>query len=757
MTSYILFDRSAADALMQSSGYQSSEFEAGAGLVAAMRGEGVAGLGADLHPIAANDGLLILGRRPDKEHCFVLDLAAADPFAGRAAHEILQILNRAIRCAHKMWRNLPAAPCERVVTSTTGGHKRVLFPFPFGMGTQWRMTIQRTGPSSNHLLAFRWGQDEAGGADEIPSEARLNLALAQLREANVPDEFLAAPQEQLELPLRVYSLEGGHAGYVALPYEGWLEHLTRPQADFVRQPLSGPQRLEGPAGTGKTLALMLKAIRTLQVAQAAGRDCHALFLTHSTATKRAIEERLLIIDHEQNFLGRDRFASPCSLRVTTLQEWCASRLGDVSDFEYLDRDATDAKELQALYIVEVLTKALAQDLDTYARFMSTGFVAFLRSESPGRLADMFQHEISTMIKGRAGENLEAYKQLPSLEHNLPMANQADRAFVFLVYRKYAEELRSTGQFDTDDIVLTAIGQLNTPVWRRRRATEGFDAVFVDETHLFNLNELSIIHHLTRDPVAPPPIVFAIDRSQAIGDRGLRPGVIEGGLLPAGSAVTESSVNTVFRSSPEILDLAFAVTAGGATLFTNFDNPLTKASSGFTSAEQRLSRMPWFEEVPTDEAMLQRALTRADQMAERLPGGRAGVAVVVFDPTLLKQCCRQIEERNRPFEVLERRGDLATVLRARETSRFLLSAPDLVGGLEFSGVVLVGVDQGRVPVEGLRAEARHFASYAAHNLLYVAISRARFEVCVLANKERGLSELLAPARERDLIVVSDHAE
>lgn len=756
MPKYILFDRSAADVLMQEPRYQSVDFRAGAEMVDLLNREvnQQDTLEGGLHVIPTDDGLLVVGRVPDHEHCFVFDLEAADPFRQVRPGDALLILQRAMRCAHKMWRQLPAAPCERVVTSPRGGHKRVLFPFPYGSNSQWRLTIQRVvgeRDAEDHLVAFRWGRDEAGGADEVPSRSRLHLATSQLRSAGLPTEFPLTTGTHRELPLRVFSLEGEHSGHTALPYEGWLNHLTQPQEQFVLAPVEGPERLEGPAGTGKTLALMLKAVTTLRAAEDEARECHALFLTHSMATQRAIEERLLVIDHERGFQARSRHEVGASLTVTTLQEWCAGRLGkDVSEVEYLDRDAADAKELQVLYIMEVLARALEDDLETHARFMSARFVEFLRREDLANVADMFQHEISVMIKGRAGESLDNYQQLPPLAHNLPLHNDADRGFVFLVYRRYSEALRGTGQFDTDDIVLTAIGQLNTPVWRRRRRQEGFDAVFVDETHLFNLNELSIIHHLTRDPATAPPIIFAVDRSQAVGDRGLQPGVLESGLLPGGEEAASRRVGTVFRSSREILDLALSVTAGGATLFTNFEDPLEEASSAFTSAEERLARPPWLEEASTDEALLATAVDRANEMADRLPGGKSGVAVVVFDPVLMKEARRYVQEGNRPFEVLERRGDLATITRARATGRFVLSAPEFVGGLEFDGVVLVGVDQGRVPPDSQQEETGHFARYSAHNLLYVAISRARFEVCVLVNRARGLSDLLVSARDRGFL-------
>lgn len=60
-----------------------------------------------------------------------------------------------------------------------------------------------------------------------------------------------------------------------------------------------------------------------------------------------------------------------------------------------------------------------------------------------------------------------------------------------------------GQFDTDDVVLSAIGQLDTPIWKRRRSREGFDALFIDEMHFFNINELHLFHYFTKADVQFP--------------------------------------------------------------------------------------------------------------------------------------------------------------------------------------------------------------------------------------------------------------
>ena len=203
-------------------------------------------------------------------------------------------------------------------------------------------------------------------------------------------------------------------------------------------------------------------------------------------------------------------------------------------------------------------------------------------------------------------------------------------------------------------LVTTIGQLNTPIWRRRRIREGYDAIFIDETHLFNLNELSLFHHLPRNE-ASYPIAYSVDRSQAIGDRGWLDDSFDHALTSPSDGpqpVAKTEMVSVFRCSPEIVDLAFSVTASGATLFTNFSDPLRLANSTFTMAEERMCAHPMQWLCATDAEMVEGAFARADKLARELDTQRGNVALVAFSDDLFKQMQAYAEERNKPIETLK---------------------------------------------------------------------------------------------------------
>jgi len=108
--------------------------------------------------------------------------------------------------------------------------------------------------------------------------------------------------------------------------------------------------------------------------------------------------------------------------------------------------------------------------------------------------------------------------------------------------------------------------------------------------------------------------------------------------------------------------------------------------------------------------------------------------------------------NKGFKALDKRGDLSAVNEASKAACPIISSPELVGGLEFMGVILVGCDKGRVPQSGCSSDfGRAYVNYRAHNNLYVAITRAKFRVEFIANRNRGVSDILQRAVASQLLV------
>lgn len=754
MTRYIAVHRRAIEEIVADRLLQSADFENGKRLA-----EFLSGSDTKLSTIAPRlcagptpNGVVVLAKvnSEGSGQYVVFDKQQSGLFGtDQRPEDRVLYFQRVLRFAAKYWNQRIMSPSEIIISEAK---RAIVFPHPISQKTGVRITIDlepdgerlaKRGKVGQYLLAYRAGTDDnetAAGLtvfrkflDELrDAEAAAQASLAEQSASNGIGTFQGF---SAQLPSGRLDLHQG--------YDLWWRAITEDQRRFIEAPLISPVRIEGPAGSGKTLALAMKAMHLMKTSQSEGADNRTLFVTHSEASRRAITSVIQSMGGDE-FLAAEK---PQQLEIATLQGLCASILRqDLSDTELLDPDAYDAKQLQFLYVEQAFNAAM-KEWSTYEKFASEAFKDLIQNDDQTHIIQMLQHEIAVVIKGRAAEDFDAYKALPKMKYALPTHNEGDRSFVWRVFMLYRDELVSGGQFDTDDVMLSAIGQLATPIWRRRRAREGYDYILIDETHLFNMNELSVFHHLTkREDVVS--IAFAIDRSQSVGDRGWDATTDMETLVPAldqRAAAKKIKVQSVFRSSPEIVGLAFSVTSAGASLFTNFEDPLALANSSLSFEEERMCAAPIYREYVNDDSMIEAAFERADAMIGEMGSTRGNLAIVAFSDELFQRLIDKANKENKPCEILKERGSIEVVRSAQKSARYVLSMPDYVGGLEFDAVVLLGVDDGRVPPSDARlAQTKAFLNYSAHNRLYVAITRARYRVEILGVRDRGPSPILSTA-------------
>jgi superfamily I DNA/RNA helicase len=698
--------------------------------------------------------------KPDIKKGIIFDFSTFQSFDSFKNDQIITIFQKILKFSIRYFEKLPTASCERHIAGT---NTSLVFPFPF-VATKdiYRVLIDRDADSKyfgkrdkKYLLVFAGGNSDVG--QSLPSYTNLNKAAneaAQICKTNNLE--INPPHENNKIQsLKLTHLENNKDLSILsnIGFENWQYYLTTNQKNFIDKSISGPERLEGAAGTGKTLTMILRCIKLLKKNIEYNNIYHILFITHSVSTKNQILD-IFRSNFEEIELYLDKNYSPVSITVTTLQEWSLSFLGsNIGSTEYLDRDAQDSKGLQKMYLDEALNKAIINEYPSYKIFCSNEFTNFFENTDREELLEMLQHEVAVTIKGRANEDIEKYKNIPRLKYSIPCVKEGDLSFLFLIYKLYQDMLKLTNQFDSDDIVLTSLGQLNTPIWRRRREKEGFNVTFVDETHLFNLNELSIFHYLNKES-EKQNIIFTIDKSQAVGDRGLVDDVLFDAL--GFSSLTDNAaqkLNTIFRSSPDIVNLAFNILASGQTLFTNFENPLDKASFNFTEKEEKKSKTPRYIFKENDDILIRDTFTEAENMRKDLDTHNSKILIIATNELLLSKLEQFARNANKPIEVLKSRGDLETVKSATKNNRFLIAGIDYVGGLEFDGVLIVGVDKGRVPpvISDNYSESSHFLNYAWHNRMYVAVTRAKYALILLGDKSRGDSKMLESSIENEIIL------
>ena len=78
------------------------------------------------------------------------------------------------------------------------------------------------------------------------------------------------------------------------------------------------------------------------------------------------------------------------------------------------------------------------------------------------------------------------------------------------------------------------------------------------------------------------------------------------------------------------------------------------------------------------------------------------------------------------------------------------SPKNVNGLEFQGIILLGVDEGRVPQYDSIGISVNYLRYSALNKLYLACSRAKYKLFILGTIPRGDSSCLQYALQNNYI-------
>jgi len=674
--------------------------------------------------------------------------------------ESILVLQKTLKYALKFFSGQTLAPNERNINNDF----TIIYPLPFTAQKNVFKVITFKNPlqarmdkrDQKYLYVFADGHEEISNIPPLGLFRRIiEKAKEEVLESNI--DHVQLKDEAID-SLSVLSL-----GEITYDFGGKEQdeisklYLTKKQKEFVDRPFLGCERLQGAAGTGKTVTLILRTIQNLKRYLDNMQDeKHLIFITHSISTKDQIRKSFefyyprVIELYEKSY-------SPISLTIITLQEWCLSFLGadNIAEAEYLDRDAQNSKELQLIYILEAYEKAITEDFQSYRPFCSEKFISFVEANPSDEILELLQSEIGVTIKGRARQDLTSYLSLDRLENSIPASCKGDFNFLFLVYKYYQNRLTELGHFDSDDIILSAIGNLSTPIWRRRRERDGYDVVIIDETHLFNINELSVIHHLTKTGSSTQnstSIVFAMDKSQAVGDTGITESDVEG-AFQISTLQSTSHYQTVFRSSPAIVNLAFSVLSSGTTLFTRFENPLEIVHTSFTSEEEKKCTEPKYIFYPSDEEMIDNAYNLAGNISKE-NFAKSRILLIATLPDLLEKMVNYAREKNKPVDVVRRRGDTETVSRAAKGNKFLLAGIDYVGGLEFDAVIITGVDEGRVPLTPTvdNSEGYHFNNHAWHNRLYVAITRARFQIYFLGLQSRGESPILRSAIKSEYLRV-----
>lgn len=741
MRKYIFFTIDALKQLTANRFFQSKEFPQAQDLLKFIKGESDFWREGNIMACLTKSGVVILSEKNEKNFGLLFDLTSFKAFNEESDDNILLILSKTFRYAIKYFLKFPFSRNEKEIPGTA---KSIVYPYSFvarknvGKVILDRNSSKHARKGKDFLIAYYYGTE---GENHEVSFTSLNKLIEEYGDVVYVKEkpkvsetgYISPVIDLCNISLTIDA---------AIGLENWNQYLTAPQREFINRPVSGAERLEGAAGTGKTLTLVLRCIKLLQEAKKQNNSLNLIFFTHSISTK----DRILDV-FKRNWTEIDAHLETnerrpdVSLLVTTLQEWSMRHLGinSLNENEYLDKDASDSKIYQLMYIEQACQRFRNNYFPMYEKKLSESFRQFLKSDPIDFQLELLQKEISEIIKGQCSSILDRYLKIERPKYGLKLENDYDKRYVYGIFDEYQNSLMDVGQYDSDDIVLTALGQVDSPIWNRRRAREGYDACFIDETHLFNLNELSLFHHVNK-PSAKNNLIYAIDRSQSIGENYRADETIKSDNE---QSPTLNKYTTVFRNMPEIATLAYEILSSGATLFTNMENPLENSTFTFTENDEAKSRFPQYINVVDEDQLFIKAFECAHTYCNETGCQKSNVLIIASNDSLLRQMQKFADSKHKPFVTLRSRSDNSTLKEANEWNKYVLSGIDYVGGLEFDYVILVGADKECIPPR-MASSSAHVLKYAWYNRLYVAVTRAKYAITFLGVQSKGISDLLSTA-------------
>lgn len=748
---FIAIESNAARKIVSERMLQSADYDKGQILARLLKDGKISDFSLDIKALSINSGIYILSKNPNKKNLLIFDTTTFNGFQ-RSSSEVVTILQKSCRLAIKLWDKIGHSPCEKIINGTS---LIALLPLSFTTGKSYKVILDKSPDkerqekrNESSFLIFQDGYDTA---ENEPKLANFRKAKEGFLEID-PLTLFKSSENQSDPSSSYLSVSEIHeAGNLNNPHMGldyWTKNLTESQKKFVFSESFGPDILKGAAGTGKTLSLILRSVVQLKNAKKTDNQLRAIFITHSIATKNNIEN-LIASNGGDEFINSGKLQS---IEVTTLQEWCINNLGNrISATEYLDSDALESKQLQLLYINEALEDFFIKDYAGSLNFISPKLKKFFGNNDPWGISILLQEEISTYIKGRAGDDLKTYMSLPRTKNIIPIENDDDFKTIFSIYNKYQEKLIALNLFDSDDITLSALKETSTPIWKRRRMTAGFDIMYIDETHLFNINELSLFHNLLKPN--SNHIVFTMDRSQATGDTTITKEDVAKEL--DANLANEHGLSAVFRSSEHIINLASCVLASGATLFQELENPLAESMTGHTSLIEDKCCVPYIITKQNASEVYRASFSFVDHIAQELDISKSDVLIVPCTDQVFKELKNFAESNDKEYISIERRGDNLAVEAAATNNLYVIGGMDYIGGLEFSVVVIVGADSDKFPEQSTYSgESLHFINYSSFNKLYVAITRAKYQIVFIAEKTQKISPLLETAVTEGLLTYND---
>lgn len=622
--------------------------------------------------------------------------------------------------------------------------------------SQKQQAVICVGPSDNWAI-LQDGAIKAGR--ELPMLVeKANILLSSNRQTRIaPSESLTSIRDYLkpftradtkagigdvEVEVRTSDIDDVakfNAG--GLTYPRWIasdSSLTAVQrrilmSDAVEQ---HPIRIIGPGGSGKTLLMQLLAVRRLRLAEERLEKVRIIYLVHNQAMAQMVRQRFDVLTSDQIL----RSPSESSIEVKTLSE-VARQLLEIEDVHVVNTDAHEAK----LFQFDEVRKAILGELEEGGVSGSKLFAAAAGDDHLiSVLSYLIMSEISIAIKGQGlAHDKKRYVQSERrLSRFHGALNGDERNFIFRVFERYHREVfESLEVLDSDDLAISLLGRMRTPIWDLRRRQQGYDFVFVDETQLFNENERRIIPLLSNSLRKYVPVVLALDEAQSVY------GLTSAGFATLGiEGIANESLASIHRSTKSIIELAFFVIQRSTDLFGADFPDFTSIADRIEDDSHPLAVKPRLERAISETQEFGRFILK--RVRELRKANLRQICVIVHADIYWDAVLQELSSSDLPLQVMLTRGQRLPI----DQPLVVLTKPAYVGGQEFDAAILVGLEQGVVPpkVEGSETLSTAVEQQVIREI-YLSLTRARYRVVVVLSKGAEPTSVLADASKHGLLL------
>lgn len=300
------------------------------------------------------------------------------------------------------------------------------------------------------------------------------------------------------------------AGLMAAPIEEWMSFLHPDQARLVLRNFSGPSRIRGAAGTGKTVVGLHRA------AYLARSTPGTVLVTSFVKTLPNVLSNLLIRLAPETS-GKVKFAGVHAFALALLKERGI----------LLNLNSPEA------------------EIAFNSAWQKHGLGTVLERADPNKL--YWRDEVSKVIKGRGLTTFEHYAGLARTGRRRGLGVDQRRA-VWQLFMAYEQGLRKHGIHDFDDVILMAEASL------RATPLHDYSAVIIDEAQDLTCAMVRMLHLLVGD--AADGLTLIGDGQQSIYPGGFT--LAEAGISVAGRGVV---MTTNYRNTREIVEFARSQVAG----------------------------------------------------------------------------------------------------------------------------------------------------------------------------------------------------